>query len=1210
MRRQARRFRFVLMALLAAGVWSCQDHAGPGGVTAHFALAPTFASGSAGIVDIDSVRVRLFRANDELALDTVVAVAADAESVALDLRVLVETSDEVFQMFLEFVSPTGETVFTGGPVAVSPSSEDTEPVVIDVEVVYVGVGSNAASVEITSQGATVLFGDTVQLTAVALDGQGQPIPGTPIAWSSLDPTRATVPNEAVGDVVGGSTRGTAVVQASLLTGPIDTASVLVQPTPTLIVLTGGNDQSGTVGNQLPVPITVLVSAADQLPVQGVPVLFQTGDGGTFSADSVDTDVNGEAQSLWTLGAGVGAQSATATVAGFPTVQATVGATAAAGLTVSWSNAAGGDWSDPANWTPNQVPGAGDTAVIVLDGVYTVSLGADATVAALSVGGVTGLQKLAPTAATLTITGNATVSPSGELDLNGAGVSGAGVLTQGGVLRASGGTTTLNMATVNNGLVDVQAGDLQVQVGVTGTGSGSVASAASLTVLGGASVDLAGSSTFDGALTVQAGAGVVFNGGTHTLGSSSSVSGAGDFDVLAGSVTVLGTYDLTGTTGVLGGTLSFENSITPAVTADLFMSAGTLGGAGDLEVLAALGWTGGTMSGGGVTKIGPSATGDLFNGAKVLDGRGLVNNGTVTWTAGDIDVRNGAAIANGASATLNLDAPDGSVLDNTVGGPVTLTNDGTTTVASDGFVSVTLDVVNNGTLDLQMGALDLNGGFTHADGAVLQGTATLNLVDATVTALDGDVNPGTSPGALSINGALPLSALSTVNLDLNGTTAGSQYDQLIVTDVATLNGTINVTAGFTPQPGDQFTVMTFLRRAGALIAVNGLDLGGGIVLDTVWTSSALTLEVPVPKIVFAGDSSGGLSTGIFTVNADSTGHVHVDTLIPIGYQRQYPRWSPDRKRIAYSWDAGVLGPLQLYVTSGAAGGLPQAVVTDTSAFEPRWSPNGMHLAFQCGDGFSIVDACVIGDVTAAIGLLPVNTYAVVSGAVGLPPAWQAGQSGFSWDPQNPDRLVFARDSTGINDVSMLWTAAYDGSGVQRLAPAGLSRPSDGAPLIVYGALDYSPNGQQIVFAAYSPLDAMPMEKLFVINRDGTGLRQLTFLAGYDDSPVYSPTGNEVLFGRDLDGCDYDGWIVDITNTDGSLERAITNEHVCDFDTDLLGADWSPDGSEIVLTGFSSGNTLIYVVPRTVTAATYLTVRRLVGRGVGAGFVQDIQPSWRP
>ncbi|MEE8191994.1 MAG: hypothetical protein V3T74_04565, partial [Gemmatimonadales bacterium] len=231
MRRIARRFRFALLALLAVAVWSCEDHTGPGGVTARFALAPTFASSSAGIVDIDSVRVRLFRADETLALDTVVAVEADAESVALDLRVVISSTDEVFQMYLEFITPTGETAFTGGPVEVSPSSDDAEPVVIDVEVVYVGVGADAASVEITTTGASVLFGDTVQLTAVARDSAGDAIPGTPVAWLSLDTARAAVPDAAVGAVVGVAERGSARIAATLLTGPADSASVLVQPVP-------------------------------------------------------------------------------------------------------------------------------------------------------------------------------------------------------------------------------------------------------------------------------------------------------------------------------------------------------------------------------------------------------------------------------------------------------------------------------------------------------------------------------------------------------------------------------------------------------------------------------------------------------------------------------------------------------------------------------------------------------------------------------------------------------------------------------------------------------------------------------------------------------------------------------------------------------------------------------------------------------------------
>ncbi|MCH7876482.1 MAG: imidazolonepropionase [Gemmatimonadetes bacterium] len=61
-------------------------------------------------------------------------------------------------------------------------------------------------------------------------------------------------------------------------------------------------------------------------------------------------------------------------------------------------------------------------------------------------------------------------------------------------------------------------------------------------------------------------------------------------------------------------------------------------------------------------------------------------------------------------------------------------------------------------------------MTHADGAILQGTATLNLLGATIVAFDGDVNPGTSPGILAITGNLPQSAVSTYNIALNGTVA--------------------------------------------------------------------------------------------------------------------------------------------------------------------------------------------------------------------------------------------------------------------------------------------------------------------------------------------------------------------------------------------------------------------------------------------------------
>ncbi len=1206
---RAKRVRPVFcFALAAVIVWSCRDAAGPAAGTGYFSLAPSFASAAAGIVEIGSVRVRLLRGDESVALDTTVTVPTGADSLELELTVRLNEPNEVFQMFLDFITPApaSVTVFRAGPVEVTPSAAGAEPVPIEVEAVYVGVGANAASVVITTARATVLPGQTTQLSAEARDAGGQPIAGTPIAWASLDPARATVPDPAEGAILGGTTPGPVSITATLLTGQADTISVDVQPAPELLVQVGGDGQTAPGGSELPLPLIVEVIGAD-LPIEGASVLFTTGDGGSFSADSVVTGANGRAQTMWTLGPGTGTQTATATVSGFTSVTTTFSATAALGITLSWNNAGGGSWSDPANWTPNQVPGAADTVVIDLDGTYTVTLGTAATVSVLTMGGVSGLQTLALSSNTLTLNGNSTIGVAGAVDLNGASLAGTGSLFSAGVMRVSGGVAVIDLALTNTGSLDVQAGGLELAQGGTSSGMISTATGTSTSVSGGTLDVTGGSMTADGSLAVLAGATVRFSGATSSFSASSSVSGGGDIDFAGGPVTLLGGYSVTGTSSVSGGTMSFENTTTPATTANLTLSSGTLSGAGDVSVSGTLLWSGGTMDGGGLTSIGAAGGGTLDGGAKVLDGRVLSNEGNTVWTAGNIDARNGAAITNAASGTLDVQAPDGSVLDNTVGAAA-LTNDGMLAVASDGFVSVNVDVVNNGTIDVLTGALDLNGSFTHADGAVLQGTATLNLIDATVTALDGDVNPGTSPGALGINGDLPLSALSTVNLELNGLTAGSQYDQLNISGVADLSGVLDITAGFTPQPGDAFTVMTFASRAGVIVGVNGLDLGGGVILDTVWGANDLTLVVQQPKIVFAGDSSGGLSTGIFTVDPDASNLARVQDLIPLGFERQYPRWSPDRSRIAYSWDGGAFGPLKLYVTN-KLGSAVQEVVNDTSTFQPRWSPNGVHLAFECGDGFSVFDVCVIGDVTGPIGSLPVNTYAFASAGI---INWSSGRSGFSWDPQNPDRLVFARDSgAAAPAVSMLWTANYDGTGVQRLAPDGLLRPVDSAPLLVVGPLDFSPDGQQIVFAAYSPADAIPEDKLFVINRDGTGLRQLTFQPGYDDSPLYSPDGTEVLFGREL-SCSYDGWIVDINNTDGTLERRITDEQFCDFDLDLLGGDWSPDGTEIVLTGRDPlGNLLIYVVPRTVTPASYLADRKLVGRGVDlGGFVQDIQPSWRP
>ena len=161
------------------------------------------------------------------------------------------------------------------------------------------------------------------------------------------------------------------------------------------------------------------------------------------------------------------------------------------------------------------------------------------------------------------------------------------------------------------------------------------------------------------------------------------------------------------------------------------------------------------------------------------------------------------------------------------------------------------------------------------------------------------------------------------------------------------------------------------------------------------------------------------------------------------------------------------------------------------------------------------------------------------------------------------------------------------------------------------LDWSPPGDVIVFSATDPLF---VRKLYVINRDGTGLLQLTKgpTTDSDSRPVFSPDGRQIVFLRNTGGCSIDYWRV---NADGTGEQQVSDERLCDLSTAALGYDWSPDGKDIVLVGGGPDGPfvqlLVYKVAGTTTAATYFQDRRLVGRGAAPGVsVIDIQPNWRP
>jgi hypothetical protein len=345
---------FALLSALFAT--SCLvDSSGPAVQQASFALAPAYPSATAGIVDIDRVRVVLVRLKDEsTVVDSTVQVTPGAESLDITLTVTLQSDSEQFLLTLTLITAAGATAYEAGPYTVTATTgrSQTEPLPIEVEFRYVGTGANAAAVQITSEGVGLALGDTVVITAVALDGAGAPIPGTPIAWTSLDPQHAQVPNPASGRVIGGPERGPARIVATLLTGQADTITIAVGSQATALLVVSGNNQSALVGTRLDFPVVIQVLGSDELGVPGVLVEFSTEDGGSFSPAAAVSDTFGLVATSWTLGPELGPQTGVATTVG---LQAMLYATGEAAPTAGRDVVVFNDiniFDDPAMANPN------------------------------------------------------------------------------------------------------------------------------------------------------------------------------------------------------------------------------------------------------------------------------------------------------------------------------------------------------------------------------------------------------------------------------------------------------------------------------------------------------------------------------------------------------------------------------------------------------------------------------------------------------------------------------------------------------------------------------------------------------------------------------------------------------------------------------------------------------------------------------------------
>ncbi|MGB0722207.1 MAG: beta strand repeat-containing protein [Gammaproteobacteria bacterium] len=456
-------------------------------------------------------------------------------------------------------------------------------------------------------------------------------------------------------------------------------------------------------------------------------------------------------------------------------------------------------------------GPGDATISVLDG-------ATASARGVNLGYSGGTATVNVDDAQLTLTSTSYIGNAGEGTLNITGGS-----------SVSGGYTYLGYNTGSSGALNVE-------------GAGSQWTSNSTIAVG---------YYGDGTIDVSNGAGLqatslVLGDGSGTSSGSVSVDGVGSDLTLTAHLYVgdsgVGDFSLTG--GAQGQAVNlyvgYANSANPATNTALIDGAGTrftastgtnVGGYGKGELTVSNGAVldaatlriGDNSSGTGLITVGDGSTLNALGVNIGYNGNGdlvLEQGATLTATSGTIGTGYDTSgnvgrltMASGATATttggwsVGTYRTDGEININggtftagtglTIGSNVSSGYQGTGTVVVDGDAEV--DVGSHITLR-DTGALTLNSGRLTADTLYLSSGSTVTLSGGELEAYTvyGDilssgarVAPGNSPGTLAITGNYSQDANSVLEIEIGGTTPGTEHDVLDVAGDLTLAGTLEL-----------------------------------------------------------------------------------------------------------------------------------------------------------------------------------------------------------------------------------------------------------------------------------------------------------------------------------------------------------------------------------------------------------------------------------
>jgi hypothetical protein len=490
-------------------------------------------------------------------------------------------------------------------------------------------------------------------------------------------------------------------------------------------------------------------------------------------------------------------------------------------TILWTGAAGdGNFNNPANWSPAQVPGPTDSVTISPSAATAISVANDA-VGNLTTNANVTLNVQNDTSFTFgSGAGNASFSNGGTLAIDSNGY-GTGLVVNAAKLTLNGGGTVVLSDNANNYITGSAAGDTLNNVNNLIEGGGHLGNG-TLTFINGASgvvdandtnalfLNTGAKATTNSGLLVSTGSGGLVLNSVVNNGATGRISAAGGNVYLQGGTVAGGTISTSGGAAVIdngGGTLDG--------TAHAVTNTGSVVVA-DQSSLGLLG---------AITNDGTILVNSAGYGTNLVIGPGSKTAGTVTLSGTGTVVLSD----NGNNAVLAGEAGD------------TLVNG--QLIAGAGSFSGGLALLNQATIDANgVNALVMTAGVTVTNDAVLEAT----LAGGNVYLAGGTIVGGTI--ATSGGGTFIESAGGTVGGTLDGT-------------AATVTNTGTVVAG----QGTALQLLGTITNAGTIL-LDSFGYGTDLMIGSTSTAGTVTL------------TGGGVVTTTDNANNAIIGGVAGDTLV--------------------------------------------------------------------------------------------------------------------------------------------------------------------------------------------------------------------------------------------------------------------------------------------------------------------------------------------